>query len=109
MSDSAYDAPSIHEQIRRLGHIPIIDAHPSRAAARKAELQAEAQRQKLLNFTYSEDVRYRKRLTVERVNARLKGEFGGRTVRVRSHATVMCHLTFGVVTLAADQILRLVT
>jgi Transposase DDE domain/Transposase domain (DUF772) len=109
LSDSAYDAPPIQEQIRLLGHIPIIDANPRRDAARKAELQAEAQRQKLLNFTYAEDVRYRERTTVERVNARLKDEFGGRTVRVRGHAKVMCHLMFGIVALAADQILRLIT
>jgi hypothetical protein len=109
MSDSAYDAPLIHEQIRRLGHIPIIAVHPRRDAARKAYLQAEAQRQKLLNFAYAEDVRYRERATVERVNARLKDEFGGRLIRVRGHAKVMCHLMFGIVALAADQILRLVT
>ena len=109
LSDSAYDAPPIHEQIRSLGHIPIIDANPRRDAARKAELQAEAQRQKLLNFTYAEDVRYRERSTVERVNARLKDEFGGRTIRVRGNAKVMCHLMFGIVALAADQILRLIT
>jgi hypothetical protein len=42
------------------------------------ELQAEAKRQKLLNCNHPEDVRYRERTTVERVNARLKDEFGGR-------------------------------
>ena len=109
LSDSAYDAPLIHEQIRGLGRIPIIDIHPRRDAALKAELQAEAQRQKLLNFTYAEDVRYYERTTVERVNARLKDEFGGRMVRVRGHAKVMCHLMFGIVALAADQIMRLIT
>ena len=109
LMDSAYDAQSIHEHSRGLGHIPIIDCHPRRDQAQKAELQAEAQRQKLLNFTYAEDVRYRERTTVERVNARLKDEFGGRTVRVRGHAKVMCHLMFGIVALAADQILRLIT
>ena len=108
LSDSAYDAPPIHEQSRNLGHIPIIDANPRRDAARKAELEAEQKRRKLLNFTYAEDVRYRERTTVERVNARLKDEFGGRTVRVRGHTKVMCHLMFGIVTLASDQILRLI-
>jgi hypothetical protein len=108
LSDSAYDAPPIHEQSRNLGHIPIIDANPRRDAARKAELEAEQKRRKLLNFTYAEDVRYRERTTVERVNARLKDEFGGRTVRVRGHTKVMCHLMFGIVALAADQILRLI-
>lgn len=109
LMDSAYDAQSIHEQIRGLGHIPIIDAHPRRDASQKAELQAEAKRQKLLNYDYAEDVRYRERTTVERVNARLKDEFGGRTIRVRGNAKVMCHLMFGILALAADQILRLIT
>jgi hypothetical protein len=109
LSDSAYDAPLIHAQIRSLGHIPIIDANPRRDAARKAELQAEEKRRKLLNFPYAEDVRYRERTTVERVNGRLKDEFGGRMIRVRGNAKVMCHLMFGIVALAADQILRLIT
>jgi hypothetical protein len=109
LMDSAYDAQSIHEQIRGLGQIPIIDAHPRRDSAQKAELQAEEKRRKLVNFNYAEDVRYRERTTVERVNARLKDEFGGRTIRVRGNAKVMCHLMFGIVALAADQILRLIT
>jgi hypothetical protein len=109
MMDSAYDARLIHEHSRGLGHIPIIDAHPRRDPAQKAELQAEEKRRKLLNFNYAEEVRYRERTTVERVNARLKDEFGGRTVRVRGNAKVMCHLMFGIVALAADQILRLIT
>jgi hypothetical protein len=109
LMDSAYDAQSIHEHIRGMGHIPIIDAHPRRDASQKAELQAEAKRQKLLNYDYAEGVRYRERTTVERVNARLKDEFGGRTIRVRGNAKVMCHLMFGIVALAADQILRLIT
>jgi hypothetical protein len=109
MADSAYDAQPIHEYIRGLGHIPIIDVHPRRDQALKEELQAEEKRCKLLNFHYAEEVRYRERTTVERVNARLKDEFGGRTVRVRGNAKVMCHLMFGIVALAADQILRLVT
>ena len=109
LSDSAYDAPPIHEQIRGLGRIPIIDANPRRDAARKAELQAEKKRCKLLNFTHAEDVHYRERTTVERVNARLKDEFGGRMIHARGHARVMCHLMFGIVALTADQILRLIT
>ena len=78
LSDSAYDAPLIHEQIRALGHVPIIDIDPRRDAELKIELQGEAKRLKLLNFDYAEDVRYRERTTVEQVNARLKDEFGCR-------------------------------
>jgi hypothetical protein len=109
LMDSAYDAAVIHEYSRGLGHIPLIDVHPRRDAALKEELQAEQKRSKLLNFNYAEDVHYRERTTVERVNARLKDEFGGRMIRVRGHAKVMCHLMFGIVALTADQILRLVT
>jgi hypothetical protein len=45
---------------------------------------------------------------VGRVNARLKDEFGGRNVRVRSAAKVMAHLMFGVLALTADQLMKLV-
>ena len=40
------------------------------------------------------------------VNARLKDQFGARVVRVRGAIKVKCHLTFGVVALTVDQILR---
>jgi len=43
---------------------------------------------------------------VERVNARLKDEFGARYLRVRGPIKVKCHLMFGIVALAVDQILR---
>jgi hypothetical protein len=109
LMDSAYDAAAIHAYSRSLGHIPLIDVHPRRDAAFKEELEAEAKRCKLLNFNYAEDVHYRERTTVERVNARLKDEFGGRMIRVRGNAKVMCHLMFGILALTADQILRLVT
>ena len=44
----------------------------------------------------------------ERVNSRLKDEFGARQIRVRGAVKVMAHLMFGVVALTVDQILRLV-
>ena len=45
---------------------------------------------------------------VERANARLKDEFGGRSVRVRGAVKVMAHLMFGVLALTADQLMKLV-
>ncbi len=63
----------------------------------------------MLGHTTAEAVRYRERSTVERANARLKDEFGGRFVRVRGNAKVMCHLMFGVLALTADPLLRFVT
>jgi IS5 family transposase len=47
--------------------------------------------------------RYKERTMVERVNARLKDEFGGNQIRVRGAAKVMAHLMFGVLALTVDQ------
>jgi len=53
-----------------------------------------------------DDVNFDFRTMAERVNARLKDEFGARFVRVRGAIKVKRHLMFGVVALAVDQILR---
>lgn len=92
LMDAGYDCHAIRQHSRSLGHVPIID-HQKHGAV-KLEL-APAQRE-----------RYKERTTAERVCARLKEEFGGRTVRVRGWAKVMTHLMFGILALCADQILR---
>ena len=109
LMDSAYDVPQIHDISRQLGHVPIIDTHPRRKQALKAELSAENKRCRLVGHQPAEAIRYHERSTVERVNARLKDEFGGRMVRVRGHAKVMCHLMFGILALTANQLVTLVT
>ncbi len=108
LMDSAYDASEIAAHSRSLGHVPIIDCNPRNNAALKAELEAESKRWRRLGLERPEDVRYRERSAVERVNGRLKDEFGGRFIRVRGHAKIMCHLMFGLLALTADQLLRLV-
>ena len=108
LMDSAYDASEIAAHSRSLGHVPIIDCNPRNDAALKAELEAESKRWRRLGLERPEDVRYRERSAVERVNGRLKDEFGGRFIRVRGHAKIMCHLMFGLLALTADQLLRLV-
>jgi hypothetical protein len=107
--DSAYDVPQIHDMSRQLGHIPLIDAHPRRDQALKAEIAAENKRCRLVGYKTAEQIRYNERSTVERVNGRLKDEFGGRVVRVRGHEKVMCHLMFGILALTANQMMILVT
>lgn len=52
-------------------------------------------------------IRYDERSTAERLNARLKDDFGGSFVCVRGHAKVMCHLMFGILAVTADQFMRL--
>jgi len=92
--DSAYVAPEIEQVVRELGHVPIIDLHGS---------------QKKNGFTL-EPARARRlgeRTVVERAYSRLKDSFGARTVRVRGHAKVHLHLMLGVITLFADQLLKL--
>lgn len=108
LMDAAYDAPQIREQSHRLGHIPIIDINPRRNKALKEELLSEKARQKAINMKSHEAIRYNERSTVERVNGRLKDEFGGRVVRVKGHTKVMCHLMFGIVVLTVDQLMKLV-
>ena len=107
--DSAYDVPHIHDMSRQLGHIPLIDVHPRRDKALKEEIAAENKRCRLVGHKTAEAIRYNERSTVERVNARLKDEFGGRVVRVRGHAKVMCHLMFGILALTANQMVTLAT
>jgi len=103
LMDSAYDAPQIHAHSRSMGHVPIIDINPRRNTERKQMLAAENKAWATIHLQPAEAVRYNERSTVERVNARLKDEFGGRFVRVRGHAKVMCHLMFGILALTADQ------
>jgi len=107
LMDSAYDAPGIHSHSRSLGHIPIIDIHP-RGAVGKQALAAENKARATINMKPSEALRYNERSTVERVNGRLKDEFGARNLRVRGHAKVMCHLMFGILALTADQLMRMI-
>ena len=109
LMDAAYDVPQIHDISRQLGHVPLIDVNPRRDQALKDELTAENRRCRLAGYHVAEEIRYNERSTVERVNARLKDEFGGRNVRVRGHAKVMCHLMFGILALTANQLVTFVT
>jgi hypothetical protein len=108
LMDGAYDAPEIKQHSRSLGHVPIIDKNPRAAVGAKAEIKAEALAQQRAGYQLAEDVRYNERSAAERVNGRLKDDFGGRHVRVRGHAKVSCHLMFGVLALTCDQLLRLI-
>jgi hypothetical protein len=109
LMDSAYDAAEIKAHSRALGHVPIIDVNPRRDVALKQELALEEKRKALVGYRLAEDIRYNERSGAERVNANLKDNHGGRTVHVRGPAKVMCHLMFGVMVIAATQIIRLVT
>jgi hypothetical protein len=106
LMDSAYDAPEIRDKSRALGHVPIIDANPRRGG--KAASEAEALARRCAGYMSAEEIRYRERSGAERVNGALKDSYGGRSVRVRGHAKVLCHLMFGILALTAEQMMRLV-
>jgi len=109
LMDSAYDSRIIKEYSVLHGHVPIIDVNTRNNVKLRDELEAEGKARKTIRMPLPEDVRYNVRTTSERANGRLKDEFGGRMVRVRGHAKIMCHLMFGVLALTADQLMKMVT
>lgn len=86
LQDAAYDAAAIRGFSEDLGHVPIIDRNPRNGEVIPME---PARKQ-----------RYKIRSSVERVNGRLK---------VVGPVKVFAHLMFGVLALAADQLIRLIT
>lgn len=107
LMDSAYDCPQIIEYCKGLGHIPLVDENTRRNTEAKKEKELEALAQKTLNWRPPEAIRYNQRSSAERVNSRLKDEFGGRMVRVRGNLKVACHLMFGILVLTADALLNI--
>ena len=93
LADAAYDAKDIREMSARLGHVALIDHNPRRGEK--------------IEFSPAEMVRYKERSSVERVNSHLHDEHGGRHVRVRGPVKVAAHLAFGLMVIAAEQMLRM--
>ena len=106
LMDAAYEARHIEEHSRQLNHVPIVD--PKAPGGPKSQAKDIPMGKPPRELSLAERERYKERTMVERVNARLKDEFGGRNVRVRGAAKVMAHLMFGVVALTVDQLLKLV-
>jgi len=95
LMDSAYSSDLIRQHCLALGHVPLIAHNPAHGEHP--------------GFAPHEAVRFRQRSAVERVNARLKDEFGVRRINVRGAAKVTAHLMFAVLAISADQLLRWVT
>jgi hypothetical protein len=93
LMDAAYDSPEIHAFSKSLGHRPIIDDNPRRG-------------QKILMDPATKS-RFAERSSAERVNSYLKDSYGGRNIRVKGASKVMAHLMFGIVSIAAMQLYRL--
>lgn len=93
LMDAAYDSPQIHAFSKSLGHKPIIDNNPRRG-------------EKVLMDPATKS-RFAQRSSAERVNSNLKDNYGGRTIRVKGASKVMAHLMFGIISITAMQIFRL--
>ena len=107
LMDSAYDADSIHEHSRQLNHVPIIAPHGRRGTKKPSQMQKVFPDKPTPQLTWAQQERFKTRTMSERVNARLKDEFGASQIRVRGAAKVMAHLMFGVLALTVDQWLRM--
>jgi hypothetical protein len=107
LMDSAYDADDIHAHSRQLNHVPIIAPHPRRGTKKPSQLPKVFPVRPTPQLTWAQQDRYKERTMSERVNARLKDEFGGNHIRVRGAAKVMAHLMLGVLALTVDQWLRM--
>jgi hypothetical protein len=93
LMDAAYDSPEIQIYSMLLGHVPIIDNNPRRG-------------EKILMDPATKS-RFGERSNAERFNSNLKDNYGGRTIRVKGHSKVMAHLMFGIISITAMQIFRL--
>ena len=93
LMDAAYDAARINEASRQFNHVPIIDKN--------------ARGKEVVPMAPHEAERYKGRSVAERANSRLKEDFGADNVMVRGATKVTMHLMFGIITLFADQLIRL--
>ena len=107
LMDSAYDADAIHAHSRQLNHVPIIAPHGRRGTTRPSQLPKVFPDRPTPQLSPAQQDRYKERTMSERVNARLKDEFGASHLRVRGAAKVMAHLMFGVLALTVDQWMRM--
>ena len=108
LMDAAYDSVEIWTHSIALGHKPIIDVNPRSSVDMQEALKREKTVRRTLGLVFPVELRYVVRSGSERVNGRLKDEFGGRHVRVRGYDKVLAHLMFGMTVLAASELMCLI-
>jgi len=107
LMDSAYDAEAIHEHIRQSGRVAVIAPNGRRGTKKPSPLTKVFPVIPTPQLCWAKKDRLKERTMIERVNARLKDEFGASQIRVRGAGKVMAHLMFGVLALTVDQWQRL--
>lgn len=107
LMDSAYDGNALLAHVRQQNHVPIVDPHPRRNGKSRSQLPKLTHPKLAPELSPAQRIRYRERSTVERVFSRLKNEFGATYIRVRGPAKVMAHLSFALIALTVDQLIKL--
>ncbi len=105
--DSAYDAQAVLDHICAAGRVPVVMPHPRRGTKKPSALPKVFPAKPTPELCPAKRERFQERTGGERVNGRLKDEFGGRFVRVRGPVKVTMHLMCGVIALTVDQWLRM--
>jgi hypothetical protein len=93
LMDAAYDSPEIHAFSKSLGHMPTIDKNPRHGEK--------------IHMDPATKSRFAQRSSAERINSTLNDNYSGRTIRVKGASKVMAHLMFGIVSITAMQLFRL--
>ena len=96
LMDAAYNSELIKKVVNDAGKVAIIDPKKPRGGEK-------------LPLDPAKKECYKIRTTVERTNAAIKDDFGGRFVRVRGQAKVSTHLMFGVLAMSALRLVDLIT
>ena len=93
-----------------LGHKPIIDANPHSSVEMQEALKREQKARRTLGLVFPESVATSCAQGPSGVNGRLKDEFGGRhmSVRSRGYNKVFAHLMFCMTVLGASQLMCLI-
>jgi len=96
LMDAAYDAQMIRDYAVSLDHVGLIDFNHRSPKDTRA-------------FSPHEAERYKERSAAERVNSNLKDNYGARMIRVRGNKKVFAELMFGLLVIAVEQTLRLLS
>lgn len=112
LCDAAYDANDILEESVALGHRPLVESNPRKDKVRYLGPEVrpvgrDPVGSRVTDLVPTEDVRYRMRESVERVFSHLHDAHGGKSVRVRGNRKVFLHLMFGLLVIAAEQIIKM--
>jgi len=103
LMDSGYYVKAIKSYSELTGRKAIIAFCPKSKKIKK-EHEAELLARRILNWKPAEDIRYKNRTVVERFFSNMKDNHGARSIWVKGHEKVFCHLMFGILAVTVKQL-----